>query len=183
MSIKILDAHIFDQCVGCLVWVSHLFLFLRCSVRILQICWYGVNERAASTEELWWGFFIHSQCSSSYRQIQKPQAFMETFTLMVIETRTLEEDMVLNERNGWQKLHHYLSSHQSAFCFKVKTVQYSYTLFGHTVACWKFTVKFENVSKDGFIFSKLCNECIWFEEWLPIKKGGASHDTWRHSGN
>lgn len=63
---------------------------------MLQICCYGVNERGLQALKNYNVFFIHSQCCSSYRQIQKPQAFMETFTLMVIETRrTLEEDMVL----------------------------------------------------------------------------------------
>lgn len=38
--------------------------------------------------------FLHGQCSS-YGKIQKPQAFMETFTLVIKTRRTLEEDMVL----------------------------------------------------------------------------------------
>lgn len=35
-------------------------------------------------------FLLHAHCS--YRQIHKPQAFTETFTLVVIETRRTLED-------------------------------------------------------------------------------------------
>lgn len=92
---KDLDAHIFDPCVGCIVWASHLFLLNRPSVCILQICLYGVNERglrALKNLTFCFVYMVSVLPISKYRN----HKLSWRFTLVVIETRrTLEEDMVL----------------------------------------------------------------------------------------